>query len=650
MPIRNAHINRHIAGWFLSLVSLITAHAAIAQDTARDSLLLLFKKVSDDTTKARLLFEIGDHLSATDTAKAISYIQQGMKLAKNNEYTQAIGHFYQGRLYMDYNYDAGKAAFKKANRLFEKFPIAESYLYQSRSWSNIAVIEQYQNNDKEYTNILLDKAIPLALKSGDKIKVAGYYTLVGLPFMNNRNLQKAIYYFSKSNDIIRNVDPGHEYSLGNYVNIARSYCFLKDYNSAKKYLDSAYRYTQLFPHSGYSIDYYIVKSMYHIDLKEIEKGINSLDNGLKLARKNKNPFEIRELLYQKARIYDEQKNYTEAKNTIQELLKGGYGLVDRDRKQLYHDLAYLYDQLGDTKEAYKWLQKYTEFSDSLTTQNNRLEFAKLEAKYNYEKKEKELLLVSSKEKMQRMLMWISFGGLLTVSLLFMYLYRLRKAKSDQQVQSLKQQQQIALTQALLQGEEKERARLARDLHDGLGGMLAGVKINLTHALQDISTPEVDKAINQLDHSITELRRIARNMMPEALLRSGLETALADLCQSLSNEKLKICHSFININTEAFSKQVQIIIFRIIQELLTNIVKHAEASEAYLQCSQDGAYFYITVEDNGKGINQSGYGSRRGIGLNNIQSRVDFLKGKMDFNSEPGRGTITNIEIRTDGTL
>ncbi|WP_460687164.1 tetratricopeptide repeat-containing sensor histidine kinase [Niabella aquatica] len=650
MRIRNIHITKQVISWSTHLVILIIGQNVRAQDTASDSLILLYKKVSNDTTKARLLFEIGDHLSATDTAKAISYNQQGMQLAKNNEYTRAIGHFYLGRIYMDYNYDAGLAEFKKANRLFEKFPIAASYLYQSRSWSNIAVLEQYRNNDKEYTSILLDKAIPLALKAGDKIKMAGYYTMVGLPFMNNRNLQKAIYYFSQSNDIIKSIGPDNEYSLGNYVNIARSYCFLKDYKSAKKYLDSAYRYIHLFPHSGYCIDYYIVKSMYHIDLKEVEKGINSLDNGLKLARKNNNPFEIRELLYQKARIYDEQKNYREAKNTIQELLNGGYALIDSDKEQLYHDLAYLHQQLGDTKEAYKWLSKYTEFADSLTTKNNKLEFAKLEAKYNYEKKEKELLLVSSKEKIQRMLMWISFGGLLTVSLLFMYLYRIRKAKSEQQVQSLKQQQQIALTQALLQGEEKERARLAQDLHDGLGGMLAGVKINLTHALQDVSTPEINKAIGQLDNSVTELRRIARNMMPEALLRSGLETALADLCQSLSNEKLKICHSFINISAETFSKQIQIIIFRIIQELLSNIVKHADASEAYLQCSQDGAYFYITVEDNGKGINQSGYSSRRGIGLDNIQSRVDFLKGKMDFNSEPGKGTITNIEIRTDGTL
>ena len=650
MLIRNTHIIRQVINWSFYIVCMTMAHKAIAQSTAGDSLLMLYKKAANDTTKARLLFEIGDHLSTTDTAKAISYNQQGMQLAKNNMYTQAIGHFYRGRIYMDYNYDAGKAEFKKANSLFEKFHFAESYIYQSRSWSNIAVLEQYQNNDKEYTSILLDKAIPLALKAGDKIKMAGYYTMVGLPFMNNRNLQKAIYYFTRSNNIIKSIGTDSEYSLGNYVNIARSYCFLKDHNSAKKYLDSAYRYTQLFPHSGYSTDYYIVKSMYHIDLKEIEKGINSLDNGLKLARKNKNPFEIRELLYQKARIYDEQKNYKEAKTTIQELLSGNYGLVDGDKKQLYHDLAYLYEQLGDIKEAYKWLEKYTEFSDSLTTQNNKLEFAKLEAKYNYEKKEKELLLVSSKEKMQRMLMWISFGGLLTASLLFMYLYRLRKAKSDQQVQSLKQQQQIALTQALLQGEEKERARLARDLHDGLGGMLAGVKINLTHALEGINTPEINKAIGQLDNSVTELRRIARNMMPESLLRSGLETALADLCESLFSEKLKVYHSFINIHDEVFSKQVQIIIFRIIQELLTNIVKHAEASEAYLQCSQDGAYFYITVEDNGKGINQSGYSSRRGIGLDNIQSRVDFLKGKMDFNSEPGKGTITNIEIRTDGSL
>lgn len=647
--IRNNFLRKVVAFIVIVLTIGLRAKDTLAQDKVLDSLLQLIKKTKNDTAKARLLFEAGDYISAFDTAQAVSFIKQGFDFAKDNQYSEALGYFFLGRAYIDYNHKTAKTAFKRCLQLMEKYETKEAFAIQSRSWSNLAVIEQRQNNDEECTRILLNKAIPLAIKSGDRIKTAAYYTLIGIPFMNKEHFDKAIFYFTKSNNILLSNGSVHPSAIDNYTHIAHSYLMTNDTLSAKKNLDSAYQLVLLYPNSIYSTSYRTIESMYFVNINDFPKALNSLNIGLSIAQKNNRQIDVRDMLYQKMRLYDSQKNYKDAIKIASTLLSGDYFLSNIDKKNLYKDMSELHADIGEISAAFLWLKKYTKINDSLSTNTNKLAFAELEAKYNYSLKEKELLMISSREKLQRIIMWVSIGVLLLAFVLFIYFYRARKAKADQQMLSLKQQQRVALTKALLQGEEKERARLPRDLHDGLGGMLAGVKINLSHKLLNNQLAGSEKVISLLDNSINELRRIARNMMPEALLRSGLQTALTDLCQDISNEKLKINYSFINVTVETMPKQVQIIIFRIVQELLTNIVKHSEASEAYLQCSQDSNRFYITVEDNGKGINQSRY-TNRGIGLDNIQSRVDFLNGKMDFNSVANNGTITNIEITTDEQL
>lgn len=144
----------------------------------------------------------------------------------------------------------------------------------------------------------------------------------------------------------------------------------------------------------------------------------------------------------------------------------------------------------------------------------------------------------------------------------------------------------------------------------------------------------------------ELRRIARNMMPQTLLNSGLEAALKELCTLTANDRLKVYSKFMNLRRD-LSTQVQLIIYRIVQELLANVVKHAAATEAFVQCSQDENMFYLTVEDNGSGYTQKDRHIRTGLGLENIKSRIDFLKGKMEVAGGSGKGTIVNIELNTD---
>lgn len=218
------------------------------------------------------------------------------------------------------------------------------------------------------------------------------------------------------------------------------------------------------------------------------------------------------------------------------------------------------------------------------------------------------------------------------------------------MKQLKQQQELEVTRALIAGEDQERKRLAQDLHDGLGGLLANVKLNLSR-LKPVDEDAMKDVTARLDNAVKELRRIARNMMPESLMQFGLSTAIRDLGAAISSENFKVELVLLNLEEDRIDSREQMIIYRIIQELLTNVIKHANATKVLVQCSIEYPVFCITVEDNGRGFNIGELKTRagRGIGLQNIQNRVDFLQGKMDISSEPGMGTTTNIELLC-GTL
>lgn len=238
---------------------------------------------------------------------------------------------------------------------------------------------------------------------------------------------------------------------------------------------------------------------------------------------------------------------------------------------------------------------------------------------------------------------------------FFIIYRKNKKISEQKeinlqqkITDIKQKEELSLTKAILEGEERERERIARDLHDGLGGMLAGVKINFSTWSSTHLNPEKDKEfyriLSQLDNSVGELRHVARNLMPESLLNFGLETALNDLCEFYIRKDLDIDFQPINIERK-LPLNIQLNIYRIVQELLANAVKHSGANNILLQCSQSEENFFITIEDNGKGFSKNSGEKTKSLGLQNLKNRVDYLKGKMEISSDH-EGTTINIELNT----
>jgi signal transduction histidine kinase len=216
---------------------------------------------------------------------------------------------------------------------------------------------------------------------------------------------------------------------------------------------------------------------------------------------------------------------------------------------------------------------------------------------------------------------------------------LRAAESDKKlVQTLLENQQIV---------ETERSRLAKDLHDGLGGMLSGIKLTLgsipgNMVLTGENSIVLTKAIHQLDNTITEMRRVAHSMMPEALLRFGLSEAIQDYCDWINESNLvKMKFTQIGLN-DSIEKPTEVILYRIVQELSNNAIKHATAENIFIQLNKHEKGLTLTVEDDGKGFTITQ--NIKGDGLQNVQSRVAYLKGSMEINSKAGEGSSFTIEI------
>jgi len=305
-------------------------------------------------------------------------------------------------------------------------------------------------------------------------------------------------------------------------------------------------------------------------------------------------------------------------------------------------------------------------SDSLFKAETSKRVAEVEAQYQNEKKQTEIVQLQKDKQIQSLtirqkstLNYFLIGSLaafLVAAFLgyrnFRHRQQLTKQQGElqqQRISELEKDRQLIAVDAMLQGQEEERSRLAKDLHDGLGGLLSGVKFSLSNMKDNlIITPEnmtvFERSLDMLDTSIKELRRVAHNMMPEMLTRFGLNEALKEYCNTINTTNLLLVkYQSIGMDSR-IEKSSEIIIYRIIQELLNNILKHAAATEAMIQLVKEEGRLSIIVEDNGKGFDIATLKENKGAGLTSVQSRVDYLKGQLDIHSEAGKGTLVNIEL------
>ncbi len=294
---------------------------------------------------------------------------------------------------------------------------------------------------------------------------------------------------------------------------------------------------------------------------------------------------------------------------------------------VYVYLAQIYAELGNNEGVKEYSEKIFRGMAQFANSNYQSGLSQMAVLYETEKKQAAI------EQLTREKRWYMIGSvligciMLLVALLFFLLWR-----------NVRKNRQNAIVVAKLSGEVAERVRIARDLHDRMGGLLTSIKRNLEYAENPGETNEsILTAKAQTDEAMREMRNVAHHLLPESLKRYGLRVALGDYCRTMKN----VSFSFVG-DEKLIPNQYDETVYCIVYELVNNAVKNAEANHIRVQLFADAETIVVNVSDDGNGgIAVSAEGS----GMRNIKERVDAIGGTFDVCSEPGKGSEVNIEIR-----
>lgn len=357
--------------------------------------------------------------------------------------------------------------------------------------------------------------------------------------------------------------------------------------------------------------------------------------------------------------YLELKNYTAAARFLnQALAKAGALGYSADLGLIYAGLARVYTATHEYQLANKYQKAYSDIRDTLVKIEKIQTTNTLEIKYRTTEKDREitaarLQLMTRDYRLKQQRNWIIFIScmltfLVIIIISFYSSLQRRKKLEKQQLLNLEQQREISNLKSVMSGEEKERTRIARELHDGIMVQLAVVKMKLRKLAAspaERSDASMDTILEQLDNTSRELRQTAHNLMPDMLLENGLTDALFYQCSSLQKETgLDILFQHYGA-LPRLVPEAELYLYRIVQELMQNIIKHAHATKALVQMNYHPPLLSFSVEDNGVGFNNRAIDP--GMGLKSIYSRLRILNGTIDIQSRKYTGTTIFIELNIE---
>ncbi len=331
----------------------------------------------------------------------------------------------------------------------------------------------------------------------------------------------------------------------------------------------------------------------------------------------------------------------------------------------YGALKELYESKADWKNAFVYQKQYHFLTDSLSKEKFNNEVKTLDVKYETKIKDVEiqkqkLIIQNQKSKEKVLARYLGLVALLGVSGLFILFQRNRRTKilsiknieiKNQKINELKNENKILALSSMIEGQEIERKRIAQDLHDGLGGILSTVKLQMKNVHDEIKKFEnidlLAKTEDLVNSAYDEVRRISQDMMPGALVNLGLFAAIEDLADQVNTSGDLIIKPQWFTSEENMSEQTQIMLYRIVQEAVTNTIKYSKASQFLIQASATDGRYHFTIEDNGIGFDLDTIDVEKSVGLKSIKSRVEFLNGELVVDTGPNRGTSYEIEIPFD---
>lgn len=478
---------------------------------------------------------------------------------------------------------------------------------------------------------------------------AGVLNELGKLYRKTKDLDRALEKYDEAFAIYKNA--GDENNMATILNESGVvFEYKEDYEeAATRYKKSLAIKTKLKDTIGMSYSYNFLGGVYTLQ-KKFEEAEKNLLLSLNLRQTLRDTFAIALSYADLGFMYAEQGNNDKAINQYTQSNEIAARMNYTELLQAnYKALADAAEKKGDTKTSLAYFKKHTSLKDSLYNSSKMKQIEELNAKYETAKKETQLKLQQADLANKNIVIWAGAAGLLLLTLYSFAWYRKKQVQNKLHLQAAVMEQQNIATKAVITAEENERKRIAADLHDGVGQIMSAAKMNLSAFEDDMQFKDdqqkaaFEKVIALVDESCKEVRNVSHQMMPNALLKSGLASAVREFIDKIDARVLKV-----NLHTEGLSERldsnVETVLYRVIQECVNNVIKHSGANSLDISLIKDSDGIAATIEDNGKGFAVKEKEKTEGIGLKNIRSRIQFLKGSVDFDSSPGNGTLVAIHV------
>lgn len=609
---------------FLVLFMCMVASAPLASQTNKveDSLKQLLVNTENDSVKIKLYNQLRRATYYSDPASSQKYTFQFLETAEKVQDSMkiALANYYVGNSYVTSgDFDDALGYYLKAASYFET---KEDAGRLSSVYNGVAAAYENNGNDSlslKYFNL----AYNLSSEVNDPRRMAIALNNIGNIYKHRGELNTAIDYIERSRNHLDKPEFGVYYKT-----ISLNLGFL--YSDANKLPEAQAIFEEVLEKVDTIQDVYNYASAL--------RGLGQVNHLQGEKRKG---------LANLERAYDK---YTE------------HGFKD-ERYETMRDLIDQYHENNQSAKAVQVFYEYNTIKDSIFNTDKDKNLTEALQKYEAAKKDKEIieqnLTIEKKNKQQnRILFGLISLAILSIILFVFFRKRLQYQKTisaqnnalqKQKITELQQKNKLLALGNMIEGQEAERSRIAKDLHDSLGGLLSTVKAHFTtiqNEIKQLSEFNLTGKTNSLiDEACIEVRRISHNMMPHALSLSGLQGAVEDLGEHLNAQGYSTTVEITNMPAEIESTK-EVMIYRLVQEIISNIRKHAQAKNILIQLIGHGEQVSLIVEDDGIGFDFEIAKAKGGLGLKSIDSRVQYLDGSIIWDTQPNKGTTLTINIPT----
>jgi signal transduction histidine kinase len=509
--------------------------------------------------------------------------------------------------------------------------------------------QQQEKSDKAAAYYLM--AMYAARKYSPKDLAATYSNygalLSGISMTTGTSDERALYYLKEAVTLAAGT-ADYNVSITSLINLGGVYVYRKDYLKSLEAYEQALQLAQQHGFVQWQQVALVGIGNLHYEQKQAALALPYLQKAIALSGQGVDVFYRNAATVTLGKVYHMLGEYKRAEQLLLESLQlADKQAIGRDQIEARARLAGLYADMNLYQKAYEQHVLYAHWLDSLRSEEVTSNISQLEVKYRTAEQDRELLsrqlrinrqeqLIQQKNSYMR---WIAAGcGALLLGFIGLYAYYRQRQKvivGNKKLEEMK---------AMMQGEERERIRIAQELHDGIGGMLSAINMNLNVAEE--AGFEDKKVLTQVMHMVidtaAEVRKTAHNLMPAAMLRQNLPEAVRLYCDHLQSKGRLHIDVDINGDFGGLNPDFNTAIFRIIQELLQNVVKHAQASHAIVEMERTAEHLSLMVEDNGIGFDAEQ--QQHGFGLENMKLRVKTLGGSLSVTTQQGAGTAILIRF------